>query len=96
MPQQIPKGYFANNIDAVGYHDLNGKPAFKLALQEKNHRWYLYVAHLWHRGWSVLDVSDPAHPRQLASRAPEGTRRSGAPGARTTGGPVPATPRRGP
>ena len=62
MAQQIPKGYFAKNIDAVGYHDLNGKPAFKLALQEKNHRWYLYVAHLWHRGWSVLDVSDPAAP----------------------------------
>ena len=43
MAQQIPKGYFAKNIDAVGYHDLNGKPAFKLALQEKNHRWYLYA-----------------------------------------------------
>ena len=55
MVQQIPKGYFAKNIDAVGYHDLNGKPAFKLAMQEKNHRWFLYVAHLWHRGWSVLD-----------------------------------------
>jgi hypothetical protein len=63
MAQQIPQGYFAKNIDPVGYHDLNGKPAFKLAMQEVNNRWYLYVAHLWHRGWSVLDVTDPDAPQ---------------------------------
>ena len=62
MAQQVPKGYFSQNIDAVGYHDLNGKPAFKLAMQELNGRWILYLAHLWHRGWSVLDVTDPAAP----------------------------------
>ena len=59
MAQEIPAGYFARNIEPLGYHDLNGKPAFKLAMQEVNRRWYLYVAHLWHRGWSVLDVTDP-------------------------------------
>ena len=62
MAQKIPAGYFARNIEPIGYHDLNGKPAFKLAMQEVNSRWYLYVAHLWHRGWSVLDVTDPAAP----------------------------------
>ena len=62
MAQAIPAGYFAHNIEPVGYHDLNGKPAFKLAMQELNNRWYLYVAHLWHRGWSVLDVTDPEAP----------------------------------
>lgn len=62
MAQAVPKGYFAKNIDAVGYHDLNHKPAFKLAMQEKNRRWFLSVAHLWHRGWSVIDVTDPAAP----------------------------------
>jgi hypothetical protein len=62
MAQQIPQGFFARNIETVGYHDLNGRPAFKLAMQEVNGRWYLYVAHLWHRGWSVLDVTDPAAP----------------------------------
>ena len=66
MAQDIPAGYFASNIDPVGYHDLDGKPAFKLALQEKNGRWYLYVAHLWHRGWSVLDVTDPTDARLCA------------------------------
>lgn len=62
MAQPIPQGFFARNIEPVGYHDLNGRPAFKLAMQEINDRWYLYVAHLWHRGWSVLEVTDPAAP----------------------------------
>jgi hypothetical protein len=62
MAQETPAGYFAHNIEPIGYHDLNGKPAFKLAMQEVNNRWYLYVAHLWHRGWSVLDVTDPEAP----------------------------------
>ena len=46
MAQKVPAGYFTQNIEPVGYHDLNRKPAFKLAMQEVNHRWYLYVAHL--------------------------------------------------
>ena len=54
--------FFAHNIDLVGYHDLGGKPAFKLAMQEVAGRWYLYMGHLWHRGWSMLDVTDPAAP----------------------------------
>lgn len=62
MAHAIPAGYFAHNIEPVGYHDLHGKPAFKLAMQELDNHWYLYVAHLWHRGWSVLDVTDPEAP----------------------------------
>ena len=62
----IPEGYFAENVEPIGYHDLDGKPAFKLALQEVNGRWFLYAAHLWHRGWSVLDVTDPAAPELAA------------------------------
>jgi hypothetical protein len=53
---------------------LNGKPAFKMAMQEINHRWYLYVAHLWHRGWSVLEVTDPSAPELCAFvQGPENT-----------------------
>jgi hypothetical protein len=66
MAQTIPQGSFAHNMEPIGYHDLNGKPAFKLALQEVNDRWYLYLAHLWHRGWSILDVTDPAAPELAA------------------------------
>jgi hypothetical protein len=63
MAQSIPQNYFAHNIEPVGYHDLNARPAFKLAMQEVNNRWYLYAAHLWHRGWSILDVTDPGAPQ---------------------------------
>jgi hypothetical protein len=35
-------------------------------MQEKNGRWYLYLAHLWHSGWSVLDVTDPSAPQHAA------------------------------
>lgn len=66
MAQAIPPGYFAKNIEPLGYHDLADKPAFKLAMQEKNGRWYLYVAHLWHRGWSVLNVTEPTEPELCA------------------------------
>ncbi|MCH7915052.1 MAG: hypothetical protein IH856_18800 [Deltaproteobacteria bacterium] len=58
--------YLAHNIELLGYHDLEGRPAFKLAMQEVNGRWYLYMGHLWHRGWTVLDVTDPTHPEHVA------------------------------
>jgi len=57
-----PTPWFSRNIEVLGYHDLGGKPAFKLAMQEVNGRWYLYMGHLWHRGWSILDVTDPSAP----------------------------------
>jgi hypothetical protein len=57
---------FASNFDLVGYHDLDGRPAFKLALQVAGDRWYLYAAHFWNAGWSVLDVTEPSTPKLLA------------------------------
>lgn len=69
MKQPVPQGYFAQNIEPLGYHDLDGKPAFKLAMQEVNGRWYLYLAHLWHRGWSILDVTEPTAP-ELVTHIP--------------------------
>jgi hypothetical protein len=51
------------NTKAVGYSDLDGRGGgFKLAIQEVADRWYLYMGHLWHRGWSILDVTDPGRP----------------------------------
>ena len=55
-----------HNLEVVGYHDLAGRPAFKLAIQKVDERWYLYVGHLWHRGWSILDVTEPARPELLS------------------------------
>lgn len=59
-------GPFAQNIDVLGYHDLAGRPAFKLAMQEVAGRWYLYMGHLWHRGWTILDVTEPTAPELIA------------------------------
>lgn len=65
MPN-FPSGQsWSHNVDVAGYLDLEGKPAFKLAMQEQAGRWYLYIAHLWHRGWSVIDVTDPGNPRPV-------------------------------
>jgi hypothetical protein len=55
----------ARNVRLVGYHDLQDKPGFKLGMQRVKDRWYLYVAHLWCSGWSVLDVTNPANPELL-------------------------------
>jgi hypothetical protein len=61
------KQTFAENIDFVAYHDLDGKPAFKLALQVVRDRWYLYAAHFWDRGWSILDVGIGAAAHRVRS-----------------------------
>ncbi|MGK8523646.1 LVIVD repeat-containing protein [Nocardia asteroides] len=56
----VPPGAYAHNVTAVGYCDLNGRPAFKMAIRQKAGRWYLYLGHFWEPGWSVVDVTDPA------------------------------------
>ncbi|WP_156105798.1 LVIVD repeat-containing protein [Halobellus rufus] len=52
-----------HNVSFVGYHNLQGRPGFKIALQEVNDRWLLYVAGMWHSGLSILDVTDPSNPK---------------------------------
>jgi hypothetical protein len=61
--------HLARDVDLVGYHDLDGKPGFKMAIQVVGGRWYLYLGHLWHRQWSVLDVTDPAAPKMVGGMA---------------------------
>ncbi|MCU1598521.1 MAG: hypothetical protein JWQ47_2260 [Glaciihabitans sp.] len=60
MTSQTAPAHTASGIDPVGYHDLDGKPGFKLALQVVDAHWYLYVTHFWEPRLSVLDVTDPA------------------------------------
>ncbi|HLH67785.1 MAG TPA: hypothetical protein VKY90_01835 [Candidatus Dormibacteraeota bacterium] len=52
-------------IEPLAYSDLGGRPGFKMSLHVDGGRTYLYVAHLWHSGWSVLDVTDPLSPTVL-------------------------------
>jgi hypothetical protein len=54
-----------HNVDLLAYHDLDGRSGLKLALQEADGRFFLYVAGFWHPGWSMLDVTDPEHPELL-------------------------------
>ena len=63
MTTNTPRAEQANGLSMVGYHDLNNRPAFKMGMQVVNDRWYLYTGSLWHRGWSILDVTDPSSPQ---------------------------------
>ena len=54
-----------HNVELLAYHDLDGRSGFKLALQEVDGHFFLYVAGLWHSGWSILDVTNPEHPELL-------------------------------
>ena len=62
----VPSGWEANNMEPIGYSRLeNRKGAFKMAIKKVNGRWYLYMGHLWHYGWSIVDVTDPREPKFL-------------------------------
>jgi len=62
--QQVPPGWTAERMKPIGYSDLDGRGgAFKMAIKEVDGRWYLYMGHLWHRGWSIVDVTDPTAPK---------------------------------
>lgn len=58
----VPGFVSSPGLEFVSYHDFDGRPPFKLAPYEHDGRWYLYTGHIWHRGWSVLDVTDPTSP----------------------------------
>src|ERR1700694_1270243 len=63
---QIPTGWNASNTKPIGYSDLDGRGgAFKMAIRHIGDRWYLYMGHLWNRGWSIVDVTDPTSPKYL-------------------------------
>jgi hypothetical protein len=49
----------------IADHDLHGGSGFKLALQEVEGRFFVYVAGFLHSGWSILDVSEPERPEFL-------------------------------
>jgi hypothetical protein len=56
---------FAQGVDVVAYLPLADRPAFKMALKKHEGRYFLYAGHLWHRGWTVVDVTTPHEPQVL-------------------------------
>lgn len=63
----IPTGSVSHNFQVVGFSSLGGRyGGFKIALNRAaNGRWYLYEGHSFDRGWSILDVTVPEHPRYV-------------------------------
>ncbi len=60
----IPPGWAASHFEPVGYSAMDNRlGAFKMAIRKINDRWYLYTGHLWHYGWSIVDVTDPKDPK---------------------------------
>ena len=62
IKKEIPGGWLAKNVRPVGYCDMDGKPAFKMSIRERQGHWYLYTGHFWHSGWSIVDITDPEKP----------------------------------
>ena len=62
---ELPTGAFAENVEFVGFTTLNNHISFKMALHEANGRWYMYAGAQDDRGWSVLDITNPADTRVL-------------------------------
>lgn len=68
-PRGGPAVLESEAVEYVGYHDLDGNPGFKMAVQNAGGRWLLYLGHLWRSGWSVLDVTDPTAPELVRTWA---------------------------
>lgn len=82
--QQVEKHVFdagvaeKNNLELVGYNDLQGRSAYQPTIHRQGERWIAYIGH--HsgsqvntlsgkeeaNGTSILDVTDPKHPKYIA------------------------------
>lgn len=69
----------ARNMDLVGYNDLQGRSAYYPVIEKQGDRWIAYIGHhagvprlnpltgkLEGNGTSVVDVTDPRHPKYIA------------------------------
>lgn len=59
----LPKPDYAHNMRIVGHSDQGGRPD---GVQIMVHRGHAYVGHMFSKGFSVIDVRDPANPRAVA------------------------------
>jgi hypothetical protein len=64
MPMDHPKIIESRDTSLVGYSDLGGRPALKLAMHVADDgRRYLYCGNLWEAGWTIVDVTDAEAPQ---------------------------------
>lgn len=57
---ELPKPDYARNMRIIGHSDQGGRPD---GVQVMVHRGFAYVGHMFSKGFSVIDVRDPAKPR---------------------------------
>src|SRR5215470_5821018 len=73
--QQKPE---KNNMDLVGYNDLQARSAYQPTIHKQGERWIAYIGHHGgsqlnpltgkqeNNGTSIVDVTDPKQPKYLA------------------------------
>jgi len=83
-----------SNMELVGYNDLQARSAYQPVIEKQGDHWIAYIGHhggeqpnpltgqMEPNGTSVVDVTDPKHPKYLAHIPGEGK----APGARGEAG----------
>jgi len=57
---------YRHGLESVGYHDLDGRAGFKLALHETEGRFFLYLGSMWEPGFIIVEVTDPSTPNRVA------------------------------
>jgi hypothetical protein len=67
----LPKPDYAHKMRLIGHSDQGGRPD---GVQLMVHRGFAYVGHMFSKGFSVIDVSDPSDPKAVKYiAAPENT-----------------------
>ena len=76
-PTAVQRAPRASNMDLVGYNDLQARSAYQPVIQKQGDRWIAYIGHhggealnpqtgkMEPNGTSIVDVTDPKHPRYL-------------------------------
>jgi hypothetical protein len=60
--QDLPVPELARNMRLIGHCDQGGRPD---GVQLMVHRGFAYIGHMFSRGFSVVDVRDPARPKAV-------------------------------
>lgn len=60
--QDLPVPELARNMRLIGHTDQGGRPD---GVQLMVHRGFAYIGHMFSKGFSVVDVSDPAQPKPV-------------------------------
>ena len=71
MNSDLPKPDHAHNMRLIGYSDQGGRPDGVQIMVANGHA---YIGHMFSKGFSVVDVRDPRHPKPVNYiAAPPGT-----------------------